>query len=318
MVIDVSVVIVNWNTKTLLLDCIRSLYDTTLTRRMEVIVVDNASTDGSVEAVEHCFPNVTMICNDMNLGFAKANNIGIGASSGKYVCLVNSDIKVLDGCIESMCAYMNTHPAIGLLGPQILNKDLSLQSSCGELPSVKSSLMQALMLDKLLPRLRYCRNRFMDDFDHRTLRHVETLSGCFLMARREALDQVGPLDERFFFYAEDVDWCKRFHNAGWPLVFYPGGRAIHYGGASSAAAPTKFLIEMERANMQYWRKHHSWIANQTVAAITIAHYWLRIWIWAMIYLFRPSSSIARHMIRKYIACACWLSGFDRIGHQKAR
>jgi GT2 family glycosyltransferase len=214
---------------------------------------------------------------------------------------------------------MDEHPATGLLGPQILNKDLTLQPSCGELPSVRNSLMHALMLDKLFPQFRLCRNRFMNDFDHRTLRYVETLSGCFLMARREALTHVGLLDERFFFYAEDVDWCKRFHDAGWPLVFYPDAKAVHYGGASSAAAPAKFLIEMERANIQYWRKHHSWFADQIVTAISVAHYWLRILIWAMIYLVKPGrSGTAKQMIRKYTACACWLSGLSRLGSEKAR
>jgi GT2 family glycosyltransferase len=306
---DVSIVIVNWNTKNLLLDCIRSIRETNCTRSVEIIVVDNGSTDGSVEAVAHNFPQVIVIANQENQGFAKANNAGIRASRGRFVCLVNSDVEVLDGCLDAMCDYMDANRKVGLLGPKILNKDLTLQPSCGELPSLRNLLMQAFMLDKLCPGIRFCRNRFMNDFDHQTLRNVETLSGCFLMARREALEMVGLLDEQFFIYQEDVDWCKRFADGGWQVTFYPAAKAIHYGAASSAVAPARFMIEMERASLQYWGKHHSWLAQKMVATLSFAGYWLRICAWAATWaLKRDRSLTAKHMMRKYVACLCWLGG----------
>jgi GT2 family glycosyltransferase len=315
--IDASVVIVNWNTKDLLLECIRTTLEAACERTIQIIVVDNASTDGSVEAVRQRFPSVKVLCNDTNLGFAKANNIGIRAGSSTYVCLVNSDIEVLGKCIDTLCSYMDEHSDVGLLGPQILNKDLTLQRSCSELPSVRSSLMQALMLDKLFPRSRFCRSRFMTDFDHRTARHVKTLSGCFLMARRAVLNQIGLLDERFFFYAEDVDLCKRFHEAGWRLVFYPAAKAIHYGGASSAVASGKFLIEMERANLQYWHKHSNRFVETLVAVVMLAHYGLRITVWAAVYLFRNDKNhTAERMISNYATCLGWLTGLRRTGAEK--
>jgi GT2 family glycosyltransferase len=212
---------------------------------------------------------------------------------------------------------MDKHRDIGLLGPQILNKDRTLQPSCSELPSVRSSLMQAFMLDKLFPRWRVCRSRFLADFDYQTARDVESLSGCFLMGRREALDKLGVFDERFFFYAEDVDLCQRFHEAGWRLAFYPEAKAIHYGGASSAVASARFLIEMERANLQYWRKHHSWFAHKFVAVISVAHYFLRLTVWIAVYLFRAKNRhTAERMISNYAACLGWLSGFRRVGVAK--
>jgi GT2 family glycosyltransferase len=316
--IDISVVIVNWNTKDFLLDCIQSIVDETLQHSFEVIVVDNGSSDGSLEAVRERFPYVKIIYNDSNMGFAKANNIGIGASKGEYICLVNSDIKLLHGCLDTMCDYMGRHREVGLLGPQILNKDLSIQASSAELPSLRSTLMQALALAKLFPRIRFCRTRFMSDFDHRSPRNVEVLSGCFLMARRDALQDVGLLDERFFIYKEDVDWSKRFRDARWQVMFYPEAKAIHYGGASSSLAPARFQIEMERANLQYWRKHHSWLAQEMIIAIGFIHYWLRICRWSVTYLFKRGRKVtARDMIKRDVSCLCWLGGFRRSGTKKA-
>ena len=302
-----SVVIVNWNTKDFLVDCIRTILKTTIENRVEIIVVDNGSRDSSPAAAGD-FEGVTVICNQRNLGFAAANNIGIRASTGKYVCLVNSDVKVLEGCLDRMCQYMEGHPKVGLLGPRVLNKDLSLQRSCAELPSVWNTLTQALMLDKLFPKVRCFRARFMGDFDHASERNVEVLSGCFLMARRKAIGEVGLLDERFFIYKEDVDWCKRFGEAGWRVRFYPQASAIHYGGASSLVAPAAFLIEMEKANLQYWRKHHTRIGYAATAVISLAYHWLRMCGWGLLYLLRPGNSIlSRQMMVRYAACVRWLA-----------
>ena len=149
--IDLSIVIVNWNTKDLLLQCIQTIQQTTLEHSVEIIVVDNASVDGSAEAARR-LPKVTVLCNENNLGFAAANNQGIRFSTGKYVCLVNSDVEVLELCLDRMCKYMDEHPEVGLLGPKVLNKDLTLQRSCAELPSVRNTVTQALMLDKVFPK----------------------------------------------------------------------------------------------------------------------------------------------------------------------
>ena len=306
---DVSLVIVNWNTKDLLLDCIGSTLDTTRVRKLEITVVDNGSTDGSAEAVKRSFPNVTVIRNQANLGFARANNIGIRPSRGKYLCLVNSDIKVLPGCIDSMCDYMDQHPEIGLLGPKILNKDLSLQPSCAELPSLWNTFTQTFMLDRLFPGVRFCRTRFMRAFAHDVERDVEALSGCFLMVKREALEQVGLLDERFFIYQEDVDWCKRFSDAGWKIRFCPSAEAIHYGGASSSVAPAKFLIEMQRASLQYWRKHHGWLSWKTATAIAFLHYLLRICLLGTLQVLKSDDRGSRkRKLKDYAACFRWLGG----------
>ena len=309
--IDLSIVIVNWNTKDLLLQCIQTIQQTTLEHSLEIIVVDNASVDGSAEAARRLL-KVTVFCNQNNLGFASANNQGIRISTGKYVCLVNSDVEVLDLCLDRMCKYMDEHPKVGLLGPKVLNRDLTIQRSCAELPSVRNTMTQALMLDKVFPKLECLRSRFMNDFGYEIERDVEVLSGCFMMARRDAFEEVGLLDERFFIYKEDVDWCKRFADAGWAVRFYPEAGAIHYGGASSAVAPAKFLIEMEKANLQYWRKHHTWLGRAVAMTAILAHYWTRMCAWLLIYLVRPGENLKpKQMTLRYAACLRWLLGAER-------
>ncbi len=303
---DISLVIVNWNTRDLLLNCIRTALESTSACSVEVIVVDNGSNDGSVDAARQ-LERVTVISNTRNMGFAAANNIGIRASTGRYICLVNSDVKVLEGCLDHMCRYMDDNPKVGLLGPRVLNEDLSLQRSCAELPSLWNMLTQALMLDKMFPHARWLRSRFMGDFDHASERNVEVLSGCFLMTRRNALQQVGLLDERFFIYKEDVDWCKRFGDAGWAVRFYPRASAIHLGGASSSVAPGRFFIEMEKANIQYWRKHHSVTTCIGAGFVAFIHYGVRMCGWGALHtLRRQKGNVSKQMILRYRACLRWL------------
>jgi GT2 family glycosyltransferase len=249
-IIDISVVVVSWNAKDYLMDCLRSLLFPKTSQTMEIIVVDNASTDGSPEAVIEQFPEVILIRNEKNLGFAKANNIGISRSTGKYVCLINSDVIILSDCIVKLYYFMETTPSIGMLGPKILNSDRSLQSSCRRFPSLWNNFCPAIGLDRLFPASKFFCGEHMFYFRHDKMQKVEVLVGCFLMIRRKALEQVGYLDEQFFMYAEDIDLCKRFWDAGWEVAFSPHAEAIHYRGASSANAPIRFSVEQEKSLLQ--------------------------------------------------------------------
>lgn len=268
---DLSVIIVSWNARSFLLECLRSVKQETAPYNTEIIVVDNASTDGSCDAVRTKFPDVELIRNSENLGFAKANNIGIGKSSGKYVCLVNSDVTVMKDCIVRMAYYLDAHPEIGMLGPKIRNSDGSLQSSCRGFPTLWNNLCRALALDTFFPRLKLFGGKMMKYWMHDEIRSVDVLSGCFWMVRREALDEVGLLDERFFIYAEDIDWCRRFHKTGWDVVLFPYAEAVHFGGASSSNAPTRFYVEMQRANWLYWKKYHNTFVRSGFVAIAWIH-----------------------------------------------
>ena len=260
--VSVSVIIVSWNARDYLAQCLRSLSDGACRYPMEVVVVDNASTDGSPEMVTRDFASVRLIRNESNLGFARANNVGIRTSTGKYLCLVNSDVRVLPECITRLVEYCEAHPKTGMAGPRILGGDGRLQRSCMGFPSVWNMFCRALALDSLAPRCQVFGGYLLPYWEHDAVRPVDILNGCFWLIRREAVEAVGLLDENFFMYAEDMDWCKRFSLRGWQVMFVPSAEAIHYGGKSSASAPVRFFIEKQRAALHYWTKHHGWLAQQ--------------------------------------------------------
>lgn len=300
---DISVVIVSWNAKKYLLECLQSLASQQTSSNMEIIVVDNASTDGSPEAVSEQFPNVRLIKNNENLGFGKANNIGIKHSAGNYIYLINSDIKVLDGCLDRLLNYIEKSPTIGILGPKILNADLSLQSSCRQFPSLWNNFCYALGLSRVFSDSKIFSGEHMFYFQHDKIKKVDVLVGCFLMVRRSAFEQVGFLDEQFFIYAEDVDWCKRFWKADWEVVFFPDAQAIHYRGASSSNSPLQFSLEQEKSSLKYWKKHHSKPARITIFFIIILKHILRILSGSLLYLTKPSIRMKiAPQIEQHIRC----------------
>lgn len=304
---DLSIIIVSWNAREYLLKCLESVILETADHLTEIIVVDNASTDGSPEMVKEYFPDVKLICNDANYGFAKANNIGIKQSSGRYLCFINSDIIVLKGSIDRMVVYIRQHPEVGMLGPKTLNPDRTLQPSCMGFPTLWNIFCRALALDSLFPESKLFGGRLMAFWPHDTIRTAEVLNGCFWMVRRDALDQVGLLDEYFFFYGEDIDWCKRFREVGWKVVFFPDAEAIHYGGGSSSNAPIRFYLEMQRADLQYWKKHHSKPSAIAYVLITLLHQTVRVLGQIIIYIIKPSKRIqAKYKIRRSLACIRWL------------
>ncbi len=253
--IDLSVVIINWNTKELLLNCIRSIKDTTHKISYEIIVVDNGSHDGSQLAIKEQFPEVRLIENNQNLGFARANNIGISTSRGRYVCLVNSDVLVMDMCMDSMFEYLESNPSIAVLGPRLLNSDLTLQPSCKQLPTIWNNLCMALGLSSLFKRIRFFNGEHLSYFDHRKIMQMQALSGAFLMVRKLAIEKVGLLDEDFFIYGEEIDWCVRFRNRGYKIVFYPNAQAIHFGAGSSSKEPMRFYKELIISKLKFYKKH---------------------------------------------------------------
>lgn len=304
---DLSIVIVNWNEKDFLVQCLESLLNQNVKGKFEIIVVDNASTDGSQYIVQERFPSVKLICNDSNLGFAKANNMGIKQSSGNYICLINSDIVTIRDCLKDMMDYMNRHPAVGMLGPRILNPDMTLQPSCMGFPTLWNIFFRALALDSLFPKSALCGGRLMEYYAHDTIRSAEVLNGCFLMVRRKALAEIGLLDESFFIYGEDVDWCKRFRDSTWEVVFYPNAEAIHYGGASSSKAPIKFYIEMQRADLQYWIKHHGAAKSIVYTLTSLLHQLLRVIGYTVKYICVPSMrDKSLFKIKRSLACLIWL------------
>jgi GT2 family glycosyltransferase len=304
---DISIVIVSWNTVDYTLECLRSIIPHTHEHTLEVIVVDNASTDGSADAVHAKFPDVCLIRNEKNLGFAKANNLGIRRSSGRYICLINSDVVVSERCLDRMCEFMDRQTSIGILGPKVLNGDSSLQLSCREFPSLWNSFCRALALDSIFPHLRWFSGSLMRSWTHDQVQPVDVLSGCFWMVRRSALDEVGLLDEEFFMYSEDVDYCKRCWRDGWEIVYFPDVAIVHYGGASSSHAPVRFEVEGLRARLRYWRKHHNRLAQMSFVLITLLHQSRKLLQAAILYILRSSDrKRAASDMQSSVACGRWL------------
>lgn len=284
----ISFIIVNWNTKDILSKCLKSIYDNKPSYSMEIILVDNASTDGSADLVRATFPEVIIIQNDSNLGFAKANNIGIRKSKGRYVCLINSDVLILENCMNLMIEFIDKNPTVGILSPKLLQPDFSLNSNCRKFPTLWNNLTAALGLHILFSKSSFFSTVEMSYFNHDEIRDIEVIAGSFWLVRRKAIDQVGLLDEDFFIYAEDMDWCRRFWSAGWRVVFFPQANAIHYHGSSSSKMPIKLQIQQYRAGLHYWKKYHG----------RLEIFFIRV-IWLFTVTRRLIAATVLYLIRRY-------------------
>lgn len=240
---DLSIVIVNWNTRDLLAQCLQSVYDTTGSLDFEVVVVDNASTDGSQAMVRNHFPQAQLIENQKNEGFARANNQAICASRGRYILLLNSDTIVQLGALEAMVHFADRHPEAGIVGCKLLNADGSLQPSWAQFPTFWSELM-GRNFRKWRP--------MADDQAF----EVDWVGGACLLARRKAIEMVGLLDEDFFMYSEETDWCFRVVRNGWKVCFLPGTGVIHFGGGSSRRASDKTLVQLYQSKLRFFHKHY--------------------------------------------------------------
>lgn len=285
---DVSVIIVNWNTRQITCDCLHSVYRETTAVDFEVIVVDNGSTDGSVEAIQKEFPQVCLIANQDNRGFAAANNQGMVLARGRYILLLNSDTLVLDGAIQKMVRFADQNPDTGVLGCRVLNRDRTLQRTCFMYPSLLNGLLEATYLNKLFPRSRFWAREGMGWWNRDDVRDVEVVTGCFMLVRSESLKQVGLMDERFYMYAEESDWCYRFKQSGWRVLFTPEAQIIHLGGQSSAMRSGEMIIQLRLSILKFVRKHHGWLACRIMGLITAFFFALRVPLWFCVGLLSPS------------------------------
>lgn len=256
---DLSIVIVNWNTRDMLFDCLSSVYAGLGDLRAEVWVVDNASEDTSVAMVKECFPQAILIENKDNRGFAAANNQALVKATGRHVLLLNSDTIVLGEVLPASVAWLDAHPDVGVMGCRVLNEDRTLQMTCSQFPSLLNLTLQALTLNRL-PGAFFDRYR-MTRWERRDERDVDVVSGCYMLVRRSAMQQVGVLDEQFFFYGEETDWCRRFADAGWRLTFAPVGEIVHLGGGSVRKLSHRRDVLLTAGTVRLHRKHFGWLGG---------------------------------------------------------
>lgn len=254
---DLSVVIVNWNVKSLLRDCLRSLGEAAqaLQPTGEIIVVDSASTDGSPQMVRDEFPQVRLIASHENLGYARGNNVGAAAARGRYIFLLNPDTVVKPGGLSAMIDYMAARPQVGALGPQLLWPDGTVQSSRRRFPSLGSLFWESTLLGQWWPRNRHIQRYHMVDCPSDQPQGVDWVVGAALLIRAETWRQVGPIDESFFMYFEETDWCRRCVQAGWEIHYLPAAQIIHYEGKSSEQVVADRTIRFQRSKIYYARKY---------------------------------------------------------------
>lgn len=250
---DLSIIIINWNTRQLLVDCIASIFQTVRQATFEIFVVDNGSADGSVEAVTRHYAGVIVIANRHNEGFARANNKAIRRMEGRFAVLLNSDTVLTENALDSMVTFMDAHREAGMCGPQLLNADGSDQTSVGSFPTLASEYVSKSLL-KLIAPAAY-RARFVSRTQgSRNPVVVDFIIGACMMVRKEAIDDAGMLDEDYFFFYEEIDWCLRMHRAGWPVYHLPQAAIYHLGGGSSKSVSLRARAESWRSRSLFFRK----------------------------------------------------------------
>lgn len=254
---SVGVVIVTFKCRDYALRCLDSLRAQVPALLTTTVVVDNASGDGTVEAVRERFPGVAIVANTRNLGFAAAANRGIAElPQCDILCLVNPDSVVLDAGIPGAASYLEAHADVGALGGRVLNTDGAVQASARSFPRHHNAFFNRHSLTtRFLPSNRWSRQYLMSDWEHDGIRDVDWVSGAFMFIHRRALDAIGGLDEGYFFSIEDVDYCRRLRDAGLRVVYYPGASVRHRIGASSRKAVYRAMAAHHRGMWRYYRKH---------------------------------------------------------------
>ncbi len=274
---DLSVIVVNWNVMDLLRDCLKSVYAQSQGLSMEVFVVDNNSSDGSAHMVKEEFPSVRLIENDRNLGFATANNQAIRQSAGRHILLLNPDTLVLDDALAEMVGFMESHSDAGVAGATVLNPDGTVQLACGRhFPTVFSELCVLTTLSWRFPRNRVLGRHLMSNWSHRDTRQVEVVSGACMMVRRQAIDEVGMMDERMFLYAEEPDWCYRMIARGWKVYLDAGAAIIHYASRSTDKSSANVRLEGFKSMHLFFVKHYGQVSGLAYRVIVFVLMGLRI------------------------------------------
>jgi len=258
-----SIVTVSWNTRDLLDRCLTTVkqeLDSLSDVESEVFLIDNDSHDGSADMVAKNHPWVRLVRNQSNLGFAKANNQALRETTSDYVLLLNPDTEVLPGAIKTLIEFFETNPNCGVVAPQLLNTDGSVQRSCRAFPTFIGMLYELLGLSRMFPAGSEQGKKFREykmlDWNHDDKREVDQPEGACLMIRRKVLDEVGLLDEGYFMLFEEVDWCYRVKQHGWQIWFEPASQVIHHYGQSIKQVKARMILSSHRGLYRFWRKHY--------------------------------------------------------------
>ncbi|HJW89050.1 MAG TPA: glycosyltransferase family 2 protein [Anaerolineales bacterium] len=288
-----SIIVVSWNTRELLEECLSSISNHLRSAEYEVIVVDNASTDGSVQMVKKLFPQVGLIENPVNLGFAVANNQALKIAAGRFLLLLNSDAMLISDSVSEALDFMNRHPAAGACGVRLINPDGTYQGSHADFPTLRSEFLNATSLGTRFVRPYYPSHPPGCEAE---LCEADWVTGAFILLRREVYEQVGGMDESFWMYSEETDWCYRVKQAGWKIYYLPRIEVLHIGGGSSANRRVEMVGQLYQSKVLFFAKHYGVFAAQR----------LRVML-CLIFLFRELLSNFLLLFPRYQTSQRWYS-----------
>ncbi len=272
--IDLSVIILNWNVRDLLDRCLTSIRSDHYS--IEIIVVDNASSDDSVAMVRTKYPQVVVIANTLNRGFTGGNNQGLEVAHGRYLMVLNPDTEMVGAALDRLVTFLDEHSDVGAVGPQLLNPDRSIQSSRRRFPTVLTGFIESTWLQGLTPR-GWLRRFYLDDVSPNQVQDVDWLTGACTVFRREVIDRVGGYDaQAFFMYSEELDLCRRVKQAGWRIVYVPDAQVVHYVGKSSEQAVAARHIYFNTSKVHYYRKWHGRAAAELLRMSLLAQFVVQI------------------------------------------
>ncbi len=270
--VQLSIVTVSWNVGSLLQRALQSIKRTWRNdKELEIVVVDNGSVDETLAMVKSHYPDVQLIANHHNTGFTGGNNQGIRASCGEFILLLNPDTEIKNGALQHMMNYLKRHPDVGLVGPKLLNPDGTIQSSRRRFPSIPILFLESTWLQSLAPRRMLARYYMQDRPDNKT-QQVDWVTGAAMMTRRSVIESVGYLDESFFMYSEELDWCKRIKAAGWDIVYLPDAQIVHHEGKSSEQVVPARHIYFQSSKVHYAEKYYGTPVAAALRAWIIAQY----------------------------------------------
>lgn len=287
--IDISIIIVSYKVKSLLIDCLQSIFQNNNGLSIEIIVVDNNSNDGSVEAVKEKFKTVTLIENKINLGFPAANNQALKIAEGKFILLLNPDTEIKVDALLKMIQFLNENPAISLLGPKLLNSDGSFQSSYWRFPTFWNVTVELFYLNKIF------NNKYYPEKKSDTPFEVDSLSGAALFFRKELLQKIGLLDETLF-WIEDIDFCYRAKQNGYKIIYFPDAEIIHHIGQSAKKDYRISLSNQVFNKIKFFGKHYSRLSKISITIVSFIHCVLKLIAFSIL---APVNIIARRKAAAY-------------------
>jgi N-acetylglucosaminyl-diphospho-decaprenol L-rhamnosyltransferase len=293
---DLSIIIVSWNVRDFLAACLDSVPKDTLD--VEVIVVDSASTDGTGEMLKSRFPWVTYLPQTENIGFTRGNNVGLATARGRYLMLLNPDTEIIGDALQQMVSYLDNHSDVGIVGPHTLNSDGTTQSTRRRFPTLITALFESTWLQRYAPQ-RVLDHFYVRDITDTDTANVDWVQGSALMVRREVYAQIGPLDEQYIMFSEEMDWCKRARDAGWKVAYLGTAQIIHHGGKSTEQVATFKHVYFQESKLRYFRKYHGVLIAGLLRLFLVTSYGEQLVIEALKGLLGHRRHLRQERVRMY-------------------